>query len=162
MAAKTLEDLFHETLKDIYHAEKQIIKALPKMAKKTESPELKQAFETHRTQSETQAERLERVFEIIGKPARAKTCEAIVGLLAEGEEVIEDTETGPVRDAGLIAAAQAVEHYEMARYGALSAWAQQLGMKEAVKLLNQTLDEEKKTDSLLSQIALGSINQKAA
>lgn len=162
MAVSTLEDLFHETLKDIYNGEKQIIKALPKMAKKTESPRLKKAFETHRAQSETQAERLERVFELMDKTPRGKTCEAIEGLLAEGDEVASDVEAGAVRDAGLIAAAQAVEHYEIARYGALAAWADQLGMKEAAKLLRQTLDEEKKTDELLNDIALGMVNQKAA
>lgn len=162
MAVKTLEDLFHETLKDIYHGEKQIIKALPKMAKKTESAELKKAFDTHKTQSEKQVERLERVFELLEKPARGKTCEAIEGLVAEGAEVMEEVEAGPVRDAGLIAAAQAVEHYEIARYGALSAWAEQLGMREAAKLLKQTLDEEKETDKLLNGIAVGMVNQKAA
>ena len=164
MAAKekTLQDLFHETLKDIYHAEKQILKALPKMAKAANSDQLRQAFEKHRTETEGQVERLEQIFEILGKPARAKPCEAIQGLVEEGKEVMEDFKDSAALDAGLLAGAQAVEHYEISRYGTMKAWALQLGMRDAAKLLDQTLQEEKKTDEALTRLAEAAVNAEAA
>ena len=164
MAAKekTLEDLFLETLKDVYHAEKQILRNLPKMAKAAQTDELKQAFQKHRDETEQQVERLEQMFEQLGKPARGKTCQAILGIIEESQEVMEDFKGSQALDAGLLAAAQAVEHYEISRYGTLKTWAGQLGMKDAVKLLDQTLAEEKKTDELLSQLASQAVNQKAA
>ncbi len=159
---KTLDDLFLDTLKDIYYAEKQILKALPKMAKAANAPELKQAFETHLDQTEGHVERLTGVFDIIGKAPRGKTCDAILGIIEEGKGIIEEFEGSPALDAGLVAAAQAVEHYEIARYGTLKAWAQQLGLKEAVRLLDQTLGEEEKTDQLLTKLGTTSINKQAA
>lgn len=159
---KTLDDLFLDTLKDIYYAEKQILKTLPKMAKAAQSPELKKAFETHRDETEGHVDRLTEVFELIGKAPRGKTCDAILGIIEEGKGIIEDFEGSPALDAGLVAAAQAVEHYEMARYGTLKAWAQQLGHKDAAALLDQTLGEETKTDKLLSQLGVASTNKKAA
>jgi ferritin-like metal-binding protein YciE len=162
MAVQSMEDLFLETLKDVYHAEKQVLKALPKMAKKAGSDELRQAFETHRTETEGQVERIEQVFELLGKKARGKPCAAMEGLVEEGKEIMEEVEDEQVLDAGLISAAQAIEHYEIARYGTLIAWAKRLGMDEAAGLLQQTLDEEGKTDKLLSKLAVSNINQKAA
>jgi ferritin-like metal-binding protein YciE len=162
MAEKMLGDLFYDTLKDIYFAERQILKALPRLAKATKSQQLKEAFLTHRDETETHVERLDKVFEIFGKRAQTKTCEAIKGILEEGDEVMEDYKGSEALDAGLLAGAQAVEHYEMSRYGTLKTWAQQLGLKEAVSLLDQTLQEEKKTDALLSRLAQGEVNQKAA
>ena len=159
---KTLNDLFVEALKDVYHAEKQILRALPKMAKSAESEQLRQAFQTHREETERQVERLEQVFELIGKPARGKPCQAMQGIIEEGKEVMEDFADSEALDAGLIDAAQAVEHYEICRYGTLKAWATQLGMRDAARLLDQTLQEEKKTDKLLSQLAESAVNQKAA
>src|SRR5689334_22059064 len=135
MADKTLETLFHETLKDVYYAERKILKALPKMARGATSPDLKAAFEKHRGETEIHVERLQEVFEILGKPARGKTCDAIEGILAEGDEILEDFKGQPALDAGLASAAQAVEHYEMARYGTLARWAGELGLKDAQKLL---------------------------
>ena len=149
---KPLDDLFHDMLKDVYYAEKQILKTLPKMAKAAKSPELKKAFETHREETEGHVERLGEVFELIGKAPRGKTCDAILGIIEEGKAVIEDYGNSPALDAGLVASAQAVEHYEMARYGTLKAWAQQLGHKDAVKLLDATLAEETKTDKALTQL----------
>jgi ferritin-like metal-binding protein YciE len=164
MAAKEkgLEDLFLATLKDVYYAEKQILRALPKMAKAAESDELRQAFEKHRAETEGHVERLEEVFEAIGKKAQGKTCEAIQGIIEEGKEIMEDFAESEALDAGLIAAAQAVEHYEISRYGTLRTWAQELGLRDAVGLLEQTLEEEKKTDKLLSELAEARVNQKAA
>src|SRR5687768_3768039 len=159
---KTLNDLFLEALKDVYHAEKQILRALPKMAKAAESDELRTAFQTHREETERQVERLEQVFEIVGKPARGKPCQAMQGIIEEGKEVMEDFADSEALDAGLIDAAQAVEHYEICRYGTLKTWATQLGMRDAAKLLEQTLEEEKKTDKLLTQLAENAANQKAA
>ena len=159
---KTLDDLFLDTLKDIYYAEKQILKTLPKMAKAASSPELKKAFETHRDETETHVERLSEVFDVISKAPRGKTCDAILGIIEEGKSIMEEFDGSPALDAGLVAAAQAVEHYEMARYGTLKAWAQELGLKDAVKLLDETLSEEKKTDQLLSQLGTGATNKKAA
>lgn len=164
MAAKekTLNDLFLHTLKDIYYAEKQILKALPRMAKNAESEELRQAFETHREETEGQIERLEKVFEMLGKPARGVQCEAINGIIEEGKEVMEDFADSEALDAGILAAAQAVEHYEITRYGSLKTWAQELGMDDAAKLLDQNLQEEKKTDKLLTDLAEARVNTKAA
>jgi len=158
---KALNDLFLDTLKDIYYAEKQILKALPKMAKAATSPELKQAFEKHRDETETQVERLSDVFEILGKAPRGKTCDAILGIIEEGKSIMEEYEGSPALDAGLVAAAQAVEHYEIARYGTLKAWAQQLGMADAAKLLEQTLAEEMKTDETLSRLGETKVNKQA-
>ena len=154
---KTLQDAFYETLKDVYYAEKQSVKALKKSAKAAEHDELRQAFETHAEESAQQVERLTQVFEIIGKPARAKTCEAMQGIVSEMEEDLEDFEDSPAADAVLAACAQAVEHYEIARYGTLKTWAAQLGYADAAELLDETLQEEKRTDALLSKIA-ASIN----
>jgi ferritin-like metal-binding protein YciE len=161
-SASTLQELFLTHLQDIYHGEKQILRALPKMAKSATTPELKQAFEKHYDQTEGQVERLQRVFELMNKSARGKTCEAVEGLIEEGKEVMSEAEPGEVMDAGLIAAGQAVEHYEIARYGTLRTWAQQLNMPEAAKLLDETLQEEKQTDELLNKIAMKSVNRKAA
>lgn len=157
-----MDELFHETLKDIYYAEKQILKALPKMARKARTPELKAAFEKHLAETETHIERLDEVFETLGKTPRGKTCDAINGILDEAKEIMEDFASSDALEPGMLAAAQAVEHYEISRYGTLRSWAQQLGMKEAVKLLDATLAEEKKTDEALSQLALASVNKKAA
>jgi len=157
-----LQKLFEHTLKDIYFAEKQIVKALPKLAKKAQSAELKEAFETHLQQTEGHIERLEEVFKLIGKSPRTTECKAIEGILAEGDEVAEEFGGTKALDAGLIAAAQAVEHYEMARYGALVTWADELKMEEASALLQQTLEEEKETDELLSDLAENEVNQMAA
>jgi ferritin-like metal-binding protein YciE len=161
-AATTLEDLFLMTLKDMYHGEKQILKALPKMAKHAESEALKEAFKHHLEETKGQVERLEKVFSLMEKPARGETCEAIRGLVEEGEEVMEKAKNGTVCDAGLIAAGQAVEHYEIARYGTLIAWAKQLGMTQAADLLEQTLAQEKKADQKLNEIAVAEVNRKAA
>ena len=162
MIASKLEDVFLMTLKDIYHGEKQIVKALPKMAKQAESPQLKAALGHHLDETKGQVERLERVFQLLDKPARGEKCEAIKGLIEEGEEVMEKTASGPVRDAGMICVGQAIEHYEMARYGTLIAWARQLGLTEATSLLEETLKQEKHADSTLSEIALHEVNRKAA
>jgi ferritin-like metal-binding protein YciE len=159
---KTLNDLFHDTLKDIYYAEKQILKTLPKMARAAQSAELKAGFEQHQEETQGQVERLEQVFELIGKTPRGKTCDAILGIIEEGKEIMEEYKGTEALDAGLISAAQAVEHYEIARYGTLKAWAQQLGLKDAVKLLDQTLQEESATDQKLSQLGEQSANLKAA
>ena len=159
---KNLNDLFLDTLKDIYYAEKQILKALPKMAKAAHSEELRAAFEKHHGETEGQVERLEKVFELIDKPARAKTCDAIQGILDEGKEIMDEYKGSEALDAGMLAAAQAVEHYEISRYGTLKAWAAKLDLREAVKLLDQTLAEEKKTDDTLSKIAETAVNYQAA
>jgi ferritin-like metal-binding protein YciE len=161
MAEKTLNDLFYDTLKDIYYAERQVLKALPKMARAAQAPELKAAFEKHKEETEGHVERLQQVFEIIGKRAQGKTCEAIQGIIAEGEEIIEDFKGTAALDAGLISSAQAVEHYEITRYGTLKAWAQQLGHTKAVKLLDATLNEESKTDEALTGLAETAINAAA-
>jgi len=159
---KTLNDLFLMHLKDTYHAEKQILRALPKMAKAAESEELRDAFLTHREETQAQVQRLEQVFEMLGKKASAKPCEAMQGLIAEGQEAMEEFGDSEALDAALVASQQAVEHYEIARYGTLRTWAGELGMQEAVSLLEQTLAEEKKTDELLTQMAEQRANQKAA
>ena len=158
---KKLNELFHDTLKDIYFAEKRILSTLPKMAKAAQSEELKAAFEKHRGETEGQIERLEQVFAIIGEKPRGKTCAAIVGITDEGAEIMEEYKGSPALDAGLLAAAQAVEHYEISRYGTLRAWAEELGLNDAVELLQETLQEEEATDEALTEIAKSAINQRA-
>jgi ferritin-like metal-binding protein YciE len=158
---KNLQELFHETLKDIYFAEKKILAALPKMAKAAQSQELKAAFEKHENETEEHVARLERVFEEIEETPRGKTCDAIMGIIEEGQEVMKEFRGAPALDAGLLAAAQAVEHYEIARYGTLKTWAAELELNEAVKLLDMTLGEEKKTDEILTQLAQSEVNQHA-
>lgn len=161
-AEKTLETLFVDTLKDIYFAEKQILKALPKMARAAQSEEGKAGFLQHRDETQGQIERLEQVFELIGKPARGKTCEAIQGILSEGEEIMEEYKDTSALDAGLISSAQAVEHYEIARYGTLKSWANQLGLTEAVALLDANLQEEIATDQKLTALGESSANPKGS
>lgn len=161
-AEKTLNDLFLDTLKDIYFAEKQIVKALPKMARAAHSEEGKAGFLQHCDETEGQIERLEQVFELIGKSARGKTCEAIQGLIAEGEEIMEEYKGTAPLDAGLISSAQAVEHYEIARYGALKSWAAQLGLDAAVPLLDANLQEEIATDQKLTALGEVAANPKAS
>jgi ferritin-like metal-binding protein YciE len=158
---KTLDDLFHDTLKDIYFAEKKIVTTLPKMAKAAQHPQLKMAFEKHLKESEGHVKRLEQVFGIIGKKPQGKTCDAIVGITEEGAEIMKDYKGTPALDAGLIGAAQAVEHYEISRYGTLRTWAEELGFSDAASLLQATLDEEKATDQTLTKIAESAINQDA-
>jgi ferritin-like metal-binding protein YciE len=158
---KTLDDLFHETLKDIYYAEKKILTALPKMAKAAQSEELQAAFEKHEGETEGQVRRLEKVFELIEQPAKGKTCDAINGIVDEGKEVMKEFRGSAALDAGLLAAAQAVEHYEISRYGTLKTWAKELGLDEAVNLLEETLQEEKKTDEALTELAESAVNQEA-
>jgi ferritin-like metal-binding protein YciE len=158
---KSLNDLLLNFMQDIYYAERQILKALPKLAKAAQNEQLKEAFLHHREETQGQVERLQKAFDMLGKRARGQTCEAINGLIEEGEEVVEDFPDGPVRDAGLAACAQAVEHYEMARYGALIAWAKVAGQKEIVSLLEETLAEEKKADSLLNDLANRQLNAQA-
>jgi ferritin-like metal-binding protein YciE len=158
---KSIEDLFHDTLKDIYYAERKILKTLPKMSRAAQSSELKAAFDKHKMQTEGQIERLQQVFEIIGKRPQGKTCDAIEGIVAEGEEIIEEYGGTPALDAGLISSAQAVEHYEITRYGTLKRWAQVLGHKEAVALLDQTLQEESQTDKDLTVLADSGANEMA-
>jgi ferritin-like metal-binding protein YciE len=161
MSVKTMDDLFVATLKDIYYAEKQILKALPTMVKKAKGSELKDALETHRKETEGQVERLDQVFKLLDVPARGKKCEAIEGIIAEAKEHMDEIEDQAVLDAGMVSSAQAVEHYEICRYGTLIEWAKDLGHDAAVKLLEQNLDEEKHADKLLTQIAKSSSNRKA-
>jgi ferritin-like metal-binding protein YciE len=160
-AVKKLDQLFHNTLKDIYFAEKKILSTLPKMAKAAHSEELKAAFEKHHGETQGQVERLEQVFATIDKKPEGKTCAAIVGITDEGAEIMEEYRGSPALDAGLLAAAQAVEHYEISRYGTLRTWAEELGLTEAVTLLEETLNEEKATDEALTQIAESVVNQEA-
>lgn len=162
MRSKDLHDLFHDTLKDIFYAEKQILKALPKMARAAQSNELTAAFEKHLDETEMQVERLQKVFELLDKPARGKTCEAIIGIVDEGKEIIDNFKGSPALDAGLVASAQAVEHYEISRYGTLITWAKTLGQKEIADLLSETLAEEEATDKNLTKLAEASVNAKAA
>ncbi len=158
---KKLQELFHETLKDIYFAEKKILSALPKMAKAAQAEELKAAFEKHETETEEHVARLEKVFEEIDETPRGKTCDAIMGIIEKGQEVMKEFKGAPALDAGLLAAAQAVEHYEIARYGTLKTWATELGLYQAMQLLETTLAEEKKTDESLTQLAENQVNQHA-
>ena len=159
---KTLDDLFLDTLKDIYYAERQIVRTLPKMAKAATAPELKAGFEQHAEETQGHIERLEQVFELIGKPARGKTCDAILGILEEGKSIMDDFKGTVALDAGLVSAAQAVEHYEIARYGTLKTWATQMGLTDAVALLDATLKEEIATDKKLTQVATSTANRQAA
>jgi ferritin-like metal-binding protein YciE len=155
---KTLQDLFHDTLKDIYFAEKKILTALPKMAKAAQSEHLKAAFTKHAGETEGQVNRLEQVFKSIGETPKGKTCDAIMGILEEGQEGMKEYKGTAALDAALLAAAQAVEHYEIARYGTLKCWAKEMGLNEAVKLLDATLAEEKTTDQALTKLAEGEVN----
>jgi ferritin-like metal-binding protein YciE len=159
--AKTLDDLFEDTLKDIYYAENKILKTLPKMAKAAHSNELKAAFEKHLKETQGQVSRLENVFKLINQSPKGKKCEAIEGIIEEGSEIMKQFKGAPALDAGLVSAAQAVEHYEMARYGTLKRWAEQLGLNEAARLLDATLLEEKNTDHALTELADSMINQHA-
>lgn len=160
MAVKTLEDLFLDGVKDIYYAERKIIAALKKMSRGAKSQDLKAAFDLHLQETEGQVERLVQVFEILGKPARGKTCPAIDGIIEEGQEILEEFKDSEALDAGLLAAAQAVEHYEIARYGTLKSWASQLGKDDVAELLAATLAEETKTDETLTQLAEANVNPK--
>ena len=160
---KTMEDLFYALLQDVYYAEKQLLKTLPKLAKKANNEQLEKAFLEHREQTEGHIERLEKTFEMIGKKAKGKKCDAILGIIAEGEEVLKEAKDAEVRDAGMIGAAQAAEHYEIARYGTLIAWADELGHDDILRLLTTNLNEEKAADKKLSTIALRKgVNRKAA
>ena len=159
---KTLDDLFLDTLKDIYYAEKQIVKALPKMARAAQSDQLRAGFEQHLDESEVHIERLEQIFEMLGKPARGKTCDAILGIIEEGKSIMDEFKGTVALDAGLVSAAQAVEHYEIARYGTLRTWARQLGMADAARLLETTLKEEEATDRKLTEVGVSEANRKAA
>ena len=161
MAVKSVKDLLLEELRDIYHAEKQLVRALPKMAKKAKSDELRQAFERHLEETKGQVERLDQVFQQLDSRSSGKRCEAMEGLIEEAKEMMEEISTPEVLDAAMIAAAQKVEHYEIASYGSVCALAEALGQKEAAKLLEETLKEEKATDQRLNQIALSSVNQTA-
>jgi ferritin-like metal-binding protein YciE len=161
MHMDTLEALFENTLRDVYYAEKAILKALPKMAKKATSEDLTAAFETHLQETEGQVERIEQIFKILGKAARGKKCPAIEGLVEEADEVIKEAKDDTVRDAGMLSAAQAVEHYEISRYGTLKAWAEKLGMDDVAELLEATLEEEKATDAKLTELAESEINVEA-
>ena len=158
---KHLDTLFHDTLKDIYFAEKKILGVLPKMAKAAQSDELRAAFEKHESETETHVERLEQVFGMIDAKPQGKTCDAIIGLIEEGQEVMKEYKGSPALDSGLLAGAQAVEHYEISRYGTLRTWAEELGLNDAVQLLDETLQEEKETDQALTEIAESVVNQQA-
>jgi ferritin-like metal-binding protein YciE len=158
---KNLRELFHDTLKDIYFAEKKILGALPKMAKAAQSKELSAAFQQHESETEEHVQRLDKVFAELDEPPRGKTCNAIVGIIEEGQEVMKEYKGTPALDAGLLAAAQAVEHYEISRYGTLKTWARELGLGESVGLLDTTLAEEKKTDETLTELAESNVNQHA-
>ncbi len=162
MPEKNLEALFLHNLKDIYFAEQQHLKVLPTMAKAAESEELRHAFETHHGETGEQIRRIERIFEIMGQKPEAVPCEGILGIIKEGQAMLQEFADGEAFEAGLIAAAQAVEHYEICRYGTLKTWATELGLRDAAKLLDQTLEEEKKTDKLLTQIAEKRANKQAA
>ena len=161
MAEQTLDTLFHETLKDIYYAERKIGTALRKMARAAQDPDLQAAFQTHEQETQAQYERLSEVFDVIGKRPTGKTCDAIEGIIAEAQEIMDEFKGSPALDAGLLAAAQAVEHYEIARYGTLNAWAAQLGLTDAERLLDQTLQEETATDEILTGLAETVINAAA-
>ena len=158
---KKLDELFHETLKDIFFAEKKILATLPKMAKAAQTDELRAAFEKHESETKDHVERLEKVFAAIDKKPQGKSCAAIIGITDEGAEIMKDYKGSPALDAGLLAAAQAVEHYEISRYGTLIAWAEEVGLNDAATLLQETLEEEKATDQALTEIAKTAINQQA-
>ncbi|MGQ0443748.1 MAG: YciE/YciF ferroxidase family protein [Beijerinckiaceae bacterium] len=159
---QSMEELFHVLLQDVFFAEKQLLKALPKLARKSTNEKLREAFTVHRDETEAHISRLEAVFEAIGKRPRGKTCDAIIGIIAQGQEVIEEVDDEALRDAFMISAAQAAEHYEIGRYGTLCAWAVLLGQNEAVELLSETLAEEKHADELLTSIAEGGVDESAA
>lgn len=159
---ESLDDLLLMEIKDIYDAENQIVKALPKMAEAASSPELKQAFQTHLQESQAQVDRLEQVFQLMNQPAKGKTCEAMKGLIKEGQEVLKEDMPSDVKDAALIAAAQKVEHYEIASYGTVRTWAELLGLREVAGLLQQSQNEEEATDKKLTMLAKRSVNVKAA
>jgi ferritin-like metal-binding protein YciE len=158
---KTLNDLFVHTLQDVYYAEQKITKALPKMIEKVTDPQLKQAFQTHLAETKNQVRRLEQVFEMHGEPAKAVTCPAIDGIVDEANEIMSDASDPEVLDAAALASAQAVEHYEITRYGTLIAWARQLGRNDCASVLQQTLEEEKETDLTLTEIAEARVNRVA-
>jgi ferritin-like metal-binding protein YciE len=158
---KQLDDLFHEALKDIYFAEKKILTALPKMAKAAQNEDLKAAFEKHEAETEEQVDRLEKVFALIDAKPQGKNCPAIIGIIEEGQEIMKEYKGSPALDAGLLSAAQAVEHYEITRYGTLSTWANELGMDDVVRLLEESLSEEKGTDEALTELAEAVVNQEA-
>ena len=162
MAEKNLKGLLLHTLKDVYFAEHEILKALPKMEQAAQSEELKKAFEAHRAQTEQQVQRLNDVFALLNEQPQGEPCKAIQGIIAEGQEVMEVFAGGPALDAGLIAAAQAVEHYEIARYGALRSWAELAALDDAADLLDETLLEEQETDQLLTQLAEEQVNVESA
>ena len=159
---KSMDDLFYALLQDVYSAEKELLKALPELTKKSTNKTLQQAFADDRDETEEHLERLEKVFEAIGKMPGGKICEAMLGIIAESQHVIDEVEDGAVRDAGIVAAAQAAEHYQIARYGTLRAWAELLGEDEIVELLSDTLEEKKHADELLSWIAEGGVNESAS
>lgn len=161
MKSANLETMFHDALRDVYYAERKILKAMPKMARATQSTELREAMEKHRTETEGQIERIQQIFEMMGKRAQGKTCPAIDGIIEEGEEILENYRGSQALDAGIVASTQAVEHYEIARYGTLRAWAQALGMNDAVPLIEQSLAEETATDELMSRLAEQSVNPMA-
>jgi ferritin-like metal-binding protein YciE len=158
---KQLDELFVETLKDIYYAEKKLATTLPKMAKAAQSEELTAAFEKHAEETEGQIGRLEEIFAMCDETPKGKTCDAINGLIDEGKEIMSEFKNSPAHDAGLLSAAQAVEHYEISRYGTLIEWAKKLGMRDAAALLNETLAEEKKTDQDLTKLATSIVNDMA-
>jgi ferritin-like metal-binding protein YciE len=158
---KQLDELFHDTLKDIYFAEQKILTALPKMAKAAHTDDLSAAFKKHEAQTKEHVARLEQIFRMIGKKAQGKKCPAILGLIEEGQEIIKDYKKSPALDAGLLSAAQAVEHYEISRYGTLSTWAGELNLGQAVELIERTLQEEKDTDVSLTRLAETCVNQEA-
>jgi ferritin-like metal-binding protein YciE len=158
---KKLDELFHDTLKDIYFAEKKILSALPKMAKSARHQDLKAAFEKHERETEEQVSRLEQIFALLDKKPQGKNCPAILGIIEEGQEIMKEYKGSPALDAGLLSAAQSVEHYEISRYGTLATWAEELGLDRAVRLLKTTLAEEKKTDEALSALAETCVNQQA-
>jgi ferritin-like metal-binding protein YciE len=162
MAMKTLEDLFVHFLRDMYYAEKQVLKALPKMSRKADAEELRAAFDHHREETEQHVANLEQVFELLELRPRGVTCEAIDGILEEGKEIMSEADDADARDAGMIAAAQAVEHYEITRYGTLIAWANQLGKQDAAKLLRANLEQEYAADRKLTELAEKTLNRQAA
>jgi ferritin-like metal-binding protein YciE len=162
MAVTTLQDLFEETLKDLYYVEKKLMKTLPMMAEKASSSELKGAIKDHLAETETHVQRLEQIFKLLDKRASAKKCEALEGLIKEAEEVTDEIRDKKTLDAAIISSAQTVEHYEIARYGTLACWAAEIGISEVAELLEQTLEEEKAADGKLSTLAEESVNQRAA
>ena len=162
MKIESMEDLFLEQIADLYDAEQRLVKALPKMAEASTSPELRQAFESHLGETKGHVQRLEKVFQYLQKDPKGQTCDAMKGLIKEGEQMVSDTDQSPLRDAGLIAAANRVEHYEIAAYGSVRSFATTLGMQEAVALLDATLNEEKKADEKLTKLAESKVNQEAS